>query len=1092
MAGAVTYFGDVLTVGNTKIVQNLYSKGIYSIFNGNVNPAVTATTSFGVSSGTIYSTNSNTITLNVTSIYGPESLGAFTGNAWVSNSVASQNVLAITSANATILNTAAIFGIYGKVGVNCVPTLTGPNLNIVGNVYDKVFLSGTNVFATTSANVATLNTSAVSSTLGFLGLNCEGGGATLNVAGNVYVSNTLTATNVLATTSANGASLGTSTITGFVGINGGPGGATLNVAGNVYVSNALTVKNVLATTSSNLATLNTSFISGFVGMNCAPGGAVLSLVGNVLVSNTLTTTNVLPITSANLITSSVTYMNSINYGVGINTPAQAGSAGGLVLRGSMAGTASVAFGNAPTSNTALSIPDVNSFVGLGSSSTMGSNPLLRAFFVEAWVYFTAGFTGTANIASVGDVNTAGWALSAAPAVGVTISVSGGFKTNAVTIPLGTWFHAAGAMDGTGASKKLHAFYNGVVSSSGGNSGLFNLTDPAYIGARNGVGGGAGYYIRDVRVCYAANNPVGATFTPESAPFSTTTCPTYAFTSGGTVAYTLYPNFSPAFSVKIGGNVWSSNAIQSIGGVYTNVTARTTNCRSIFSGSAGGIGVYQVPVTGGASLQINGNVFASNALQSATILAPTANTLTANLKSIFRQSFGVNKAVPTSNLDVDSNIYVSNSITTASIFCTNSNASVANVTRIVGKLGPVGVGTIPIVGGANLQVTGDLYASNALSATTISMPYIQTYNEDLTRRSPYLTPDNSNAAAIQTWITASCNATQQVGWSSSAFPAVSNIVTNAPTTGGYSASVFLPDGRVLFVPFSSSNIGFFNPKTSEFSTLTVPSIPVGNSTYKFGGGVLAPNGSVIFIPYSSSNICSFNPVSKVLSNVAQVDAAAVSLFSGGVLAPNGNVVCIPYSGSNIGIFNPITTEYSNAVNLGASPYFQNGVLTPNGNVIMAPESFGNVGVLNPVSLSYSNVQVGSFGFSGAVLAPNGNVIMVPFNSANVGVFNPTNSSFSNVAVGGVNIGFFNGGALLPTGNIIMAPYNSANIGMFNPTTLTFSNSTPVGGGPGLIASVTLVPDGRAIMCPINTRNVIVVNTTTPASRAFCLSPYFNKW
>ena len=278
--------------------------------------------------------------------------------------------------------------------------------------------------------------------------------------------------------------------------------------------------------------------------------------------------------------------------------------------------------------------------------------------------------------------------------------------------------------------------------------------------------------------------------------------------------------------------WSPTA----NAVTTNVTART----NVFS-IAGRVGVNTS--TGiGATIQVLGNVYASNAL-TGTIRSPLANTTTLNTSILY------------------------------------------------GTSGLVGFNVTPTAGGPPLQFSGNVYASNALTGQNVIVTTIQTYNEDLTRRSPHLKPDTANYISIQNWVAASCNTTQDVGWS----VASSNVTFNTATVGVtgsalYSSSLLGPDGRVYFTPASAANIGVFNPKTNEFSTI----VPTGGTsltgTFKYGSAVLSPNGNIFFISNASTTSLVFNPVDKTATNSTL--SLTTNYLKGGVLNGSGEVICPP--------------------------------------------------------------------------------------------------------------------------------------------------------------------------------------------------------
>jgi hypothetical protein len=424
---------------------------------------------------------------------------------------------------------------------------------------------------------------------------------------------------------------------------------------------------------------------------------------------------------------------------------------------------------------------------------------------------------------------------------------------------------------------------------------------------------------------------------------------------------------------------------------------------------------------------------------------------------------------------------------------------------------IGIGTVP--GTTNLYVQGNVFVANALVSTNIVASGNLSYAEDLTKRYPYLTPDTTNATSIQTWISATCNAAGQPTkswWATSATPVFGNVAVGppAPTNGEYAGSVLLPDGRVLFVPADSSNVGFFNPKTGLFSSVAPSGLAA--TTNKFRGGVLAPNGNVIFIPFTQSNVGVFNPLTYVYSNAA-VGATGTLRFQGGVLGPTGNVIMFPRDSANICHFNPTTLAMTNVGPIAAqnAGLFGGGCLLPNGNVVMSPLiGTANIGMYNTYAMTaagFTNVGpvTSSQSWESACYTQTGNVVLPPSTAANIITYNPAFVS-NPIAAGGLSniayigtIGtnnFFQGTTLLPSGNVIFTPTDSANVGMYDPVALTFSNCAAVGTtyGTQKFFGSTLLPDGRVVFCPLKYANVAILETQVPAKPEFCLHPIFNKF
>jgi hypothetical protein len=591
---------------------------------------------------------------------------------------------------------------------------------------------------------------------------------------------------------------------------------------------------------------------------------------------------------------------------------------------------------------------------------------------------------------------------------------------------------------------------------------------------------------------------------------------------------------------------SANALSVNGNAYISNTVTTQNILTTSANISGvsntliliasNIGIGTAPF--GNALSVQGNVYISNSLTTNNITSLNyINTTSTNTASLIVNSSFILGSTTDINLPITGNLWISNAITTTNVYAiganiTNMTATTANIASlntstlnyvnlnvvtlntisIYGRSGYVGINTSTNLG-ASLQVYGNIYASNALTGTNLIVSETIYYNEDLFKRGPYLTPSVANAATIQAWISATCNASSQPTkswWATSSNPVYGNI---AGPGGGFafSGSVLLPDGRVLFVPQNSSNIGFFNPSNSTFSNVSCPGVSADDGN-KFRGGVLVPNGNVVFIPYNNSNVGLYNPVANVYSNI-QVGAAAGGAgfrFSGGVLSPTGNVVMVPMNSANIGVFNPTTlsmTNVSHGIATGAY-IFGSGTLLPDGNVVMSPmASPSNIGMYNTYNLTstgYSNVgpvtgPTASSYWETTLLAPNGNVIFAPSgSSSNILVYNPSYVS-NPISAGGISnvitdapTGAFRGGALLPSGNIILAPQSSSNVGMFDPAALTYSNCSYIPSGGSLFSGCTLIPDGRVVFCPAASANVGVLNTMVPIGKEFCMSPYFNKF
>jgi len=439
-----------------------------------------------------------------------------------------------------------------------------------------------------------------------------------------------------------------------------------------------------------------------------------------------------------------------------------------------------------------------------------------------------------------------------------------------------------------------------------------------------------------------------------------------------------------------------------------------------------------------------------------------------------------------------------SIVASNVFLTASSAGGNAFT--VRQLGVGNIASFQTSSGSSalfINPSGQIGIGTTSPTTTLTVTGGIYYTDDVFKRGPYILPTPSNAATIQAWISATCNAASQPSrswWATSQAPVYGNVATG-PVSGGtnYQGGILLPDGRVLFCPNGQSNVGIFNPFTNLYSAIK----PSGAQSSVQGSPVLLPNGNVLFVPQTTTaNIATYNPATLTLSNSFLPGAN----FVGAVLDPTGNVTMMPYSvNSNVGTYNPVLNTYSNIVRVGNDGVIYGAVLLPNGNVVGVPATNSNIIQYNPltnpptVSNSFNLGGSGTGKFFGGVLAPNGNVIMIPNSgvaTSNVGVFNPTTLAYSNIITNTGTTAFV-GGVLLPTGNVIMAPLNTSNIGMFDTVSLTYSNCALTGTTNGFTGA-TLLPDGRVVFVPYNSANVGVLSTFTPAPVEFCKAPYFNKY
>ena len=1146
---------DLINVGasaNLLALVNAFAIGTTTLFpnafmtiNGNLYASNTATISIANTTRSNVTQNANAVTLTATSNVGigttPVAGGAslaVQGNLFASNALTAANVFATISANVPTLNTTSISTRF--LGIST-PAPSGTALYVPGNVYASNALTTTTIaVANSQALASNVTTISVSSNVG-VGTAPVAGGAILAVQGNAFASNALTTTNVFATTSANVLTLNTGSIfttaSGFLGVGtSAASGTALAVSGNVYTSTAFVTTNVAATRMNVTGLANTTNFTmatgQFLGIGITTTGNALEVSGNAFVSDAVTAANVFS-TLTNVGTLNTLSIFTQNSFLGIGTSAASGTA--MFVQGNVYASTST---NTPAmfaSNASVSLRGNALSVTSGTAFVVPTRYVAVAQATSAAAYSNDGITWVATTMPSG-VN---WqAVTVNPNTGRFVAIAttntnsaaysnDGINWFATTLPAARGWNSVTCNPVTGRFVTVATSSSSAAYSNDGITWVATSMPIATYWQAVTVNPNTGRFVAIAPSRWAAYSNDGINWVAATLPSVVT----------WQAVTTYYSVGAPSLSLL--GNLYASNAVTT-----TNITATTANVTRVSNVTT----LAQIPAislgvsAGDAALNVRGNLVASNSVTTTNVYAIRVNTVTANVTSIFGP-VGVGAAPSGPSLSVQGNLYasnaltiggdiaaismnltstlntgsfttaiivasglgwsntnifISNSITTTNVFTTNMNAA-----SYVGTSGSIGINTS--TGGYALQIQGNLASSNTLwSLPDVSAPTSIYYVDAITKRSPHLLPTPSNAAAIQSWISATCNAASQptdAWWSTSATPVFGNAASGPGGNNDYCGGVLLPDGRVLFVPSSASNIGIFNPTSGEFSTIVPRGLTAAAKKYR--GGILTPNGNVIFVPFQTNNVGVYNPINAVFSNIGPYNVGTNG-FECGVLAPNGKAIFVPRSSANIGVFDWTSLTMSNVtIQITNADGFIGGCLLPNGNVVFIPATSANVGMLSADQSTFSNIgpffTAGPTKFIGGVLAPNGNVIMTPgaLNSANVAIFNPTNSTCSNVPTGvdgSSGGGAFQGAALLPSGNVIFAPCASANVGLFDPIAITYSNLvTPLDPSVGnKFYGATLIPDGRIVFTPMVSQNVAVLSTFTPAPVEFCLSPYFNKF
>jgi len=706
------------------------------------------------------------------------------------------------------------------------------------------------------------------------------GGANLNITGNVWVSNVILTQNVYATT-INAATLKTTTLStiGIIDVGPGVSASTFEVQGNVYASNALTTANIFAniySTRANVRTMNAITVSVTGTVNTSPTLNVNTI--NVNSVDLGFTYSFLPKTSKTGPTGPGDYFGG---GVAISSDGSTAIIGAENYS-SITGWAGVYrySGGVWSSATVLS--------STGSVSRFGAAVALSS---------------DGNTAIVGaDINATGWAGVFRYSGGVWSASTALVGPGGATSNFGT--AVALSSDGntavvSAANYTIGNGWAGVYRYSGGVwSSATVLTQGGGTGAAFGSSVSISADGNTIIVGAPANSAVGwaGVYRWSGSVWSSAT----QLVSG---AMGTLPFFGKSVSLSADGNtaiVGASNADPSgtgWAGVYIWNGSTWSSAKALVS-------------TGGTSGRFGASVSISPDGTMAIVGAWGAGS-SSGYAAIYQSSSGVwSSAAPLPGSTPSSQFGIRTAIT--------SNPSRALVGAPANSIVYFFDGSL-----SSTLAPTNVYASNSLSSSDLSVTNTIYYNEDLTKRSLYLQPNSTNAPAIQSSISATCNASTKSYWCTSPAPVYGNVLSFSATSNAYSGGVYLPDGRVVFVTSNCTNIGIFNPITTAFTAVT--GVPPG-----YNGGVLLPNGNVFFSP-QSSNIGLFNPVTSKFSNNGQLYGQSYNC----VLAPDGVWLTPSKYSSSVGasqialynnqVYYAISTEeLPNPVSVTAGSFIARGV------------------------------------------------------------------------------------------------------------------------------------------------------------------------
>jgi hypothetical protein len=936
---------DVLTIrGNPPLTSLLVTGNVYA------SNALTTTNVYAA-------TQVLTGTPDVTTL-------AVSGNVYVSNA------LTVPYAYISNIYTSNIVGFLGSqwttgtgnvyytdnVGVGT--SAVGAKLTVAGNVYASNALTTTNVYAATEVLTGTPDVT------------------TLAVSGNVFVSNALTVpyayiSNIY--TSNIVGFLGSQWTTGTgnvyyvdnVGVGTSAVGAKLTVDGNVYVSNSVTTTNVYAVTEVLTGTTGTT---------------TLAVSGNVFVSNALTVpyAYISNIYTSNIVgflgsqwttgTGNVYYVDSV--GVGTSAVGAKLTVDGNVYASNAVTTVDVFATNVRTSNARVTGTLVSEYITVSNLSVTG-NFYITATNTSTTNSFTIDNTGTTtalivrqteptvhthNVAEFYDNTTPALIIDAEGNLAVHTTVSPNY---ALTLVDGASFDVL-TLRGNPPLTSLLVTGN-VYASNAVTTGRVFVTGAA---GQTSLAVTGNVYVSNA---LTTTNLFAVTEVLTGTPGVTTASVTgnVYVSNAVTTGQVFVTGAAGQTSLTVTGNVFVSNALTVANAYISNIY--TSNIvgfvGSQWTGSTGGPITY-VPQVGigsdtppTANLQVTGNLYVTSTIQYGEDLvrrAPHLVPSVANSGVITAWVSGTCNAVAvqgsfwaTPSVPAVSNIAIGPpglDSYTGSVLLNNGRVLFvpSAASSGIGLFNPA-TDQYSVVTPAGSTLTGGysggvlvpngnvVFVSNTATAVGVYNPMTLTFSSATAHNCA--TPaffggtlgPNSNVIMVPS--TGHSNIGE--------YSPTTGIYSNAATTGtlgGYAGAVLIPNGNVVCIPWNSGRIGQYNYVTRTFSNSA-------DVVGRFAGGVLAPNGTVVCVPSSLSNVVVFNPVTNTASNII-----AASGFFGGVLMPTGNIVCVPSTNSNVGWIDPIRRTYSNIVPQSAfvgTGSFRGGTLLPDGRVIFCPFVASNV-------------------------------------------------------------------------------------------------------------------------------------------------------
>ena len=145
------------------------------------------------------------------------------------------------------------------------------------------------------------------------------------------------------------------------------------------------------------------------------------------------------------------------------------------------------------------------------------------------------------------------------------------------------------------------------------------------------------------------------------------------------------------------------------------------------------------------------------------------------------------------------------------------------------------------------------------------------------------------------------------------------------------------GNVVFTPTTeTAGILIWNPETNARSKISISGM-----TDAFHGAAVVPDGRIVFGPWTQNHIGVYNPLTYSYTSYPTNLVQGTLNFAGPITLPNGWVLFTPFLANFFGLFNPYTNTYTSFTTPGIGP-FTGGTVIPDGRIVLANNT-GNTGI-----------------------------------------------------------------------------------------------------------------------------------------------------